>query len=405
MSEKKAWFAVIVAGLGYFVDVYDLIVFSVVRMSSLRDLGLTGDALTQNGVLLLNMQLGGMLLGGIAWGMLGDKKGRLSILFGSILLYSLANIANAFVTDVPQYAICRFLAGIGLAGEIGAGITLVSELLPKEKRGIGTMVVASLGVMGGFTASLVGDSFHWQTAYIVGGCMGLALLVLRFSVVESGLFKAIGQRSDLQRGSLTLLFSSKDRIKRFACCTLLGLPLWFVVGLILTFAPEIGRELGFKNELKTSGAILYFYGGLVVGDIGSGLLSQWLRSRRKALYICISATLVTTLTLLNLPGGENDAVFYWICGLLGTFGGYWAVFLTTTAESFGTNLRATVTTSVPNLVRGGAILLSSLFAAMKGTFGVVTSLEIIAVMTFTAGLVAVWALRETFAVDLNYLEK
>ena len=402
--DKKAIFAVIVAALGYFVDVYDLIVFSVVRVASLKDLGLEGAALTDTGVFLLNTQLAGMLLGGILWGIIGDKKGRLSILFGSIILYSLANLANAYVTSVEQYAICRFLAGLGLAGEIGAGITLVAELMPKNKRGIGTTIVATCGVAGGLTAALIGDYFHWKTAYIIGGVMGLCLLVLRIAVSESGIFKKIEAQSDVRRGDLRLLFGNLSCLRRYLSCVLLGLPIWFLVGLIMTFAPEIGQEMNIPTPLTTANAILYFYGGLVIGDLCSGLLSQILKSRKKALWIFVTGAFICTALILNLPV-TSAGLFYALTGIAGFFSGYWAIFLTTTAENFGTNLRATVTTSVPNMVRGGAILLSSAFGLIKGTFGIVMSLELIALITFGAALISVYMMRETFSLDLEYTEK
>lgn len=402
--DKKALFAVIVSALGYFVDVYDLILFSVVRVASLKDLGLEGDALTNMGVVLLNTQLAGMLIGGVLWGVLGDKKGRLSILFGSIILYSLANIANAFVTSVEAYAVCRFLAGLGLAGEIGAGITLVAELMPREKRGIGTTIVATCGVAGGLVAALVGDVFHWQTAYIVGGVMGLCLFVLRVAVSESGMFEKIEKSADVARGSLKQLLCSPSCLKRYAYCALIGMPIWYLVGLIMTFAPEIGRELGIEEPVKTSGAILYFYGGIVVGDLVSGLFSQLVKSRKKALWVFVGGALAGTIVILNLPTPTATA-FYALSGVTGFFAGYWAVFLTTTSENFGTNLRATVTTSVPNMVRGGAILLSSTFGIIKGTFGIIPSLELIGAVTFLAAFVSIYLVRETFSIDLDYIEK
>lgn len=404
MIDRKSLFAVIVAALGYFVDVYDLIVFSVVRVASLKDLGLSGEALTNTGLLLLNTQMAGMLIGGIFWGVLGDKKGRLAILFGSIFLYSLANIANAFVADIPQYMLCRFLAGIGLAGEIGAGITLVAELLPKEKRGIGTTLVAAVGVAGGLTAALIGDFFPWKTAYIIGGCMGLALLALRIAVSESGLFEKAARQEGARRGDLRLLVSSSERFWRFLRCTLIGLPLWFIVGLIVTLAPEVGRAIGLSDEARAGSAVLWFYGGLVIGDLGSGLVSQMLRSRKNALWIFVLGSFAGTISILSLPLPHAQA-FYWLCGITGAFSGYWAMFLTVAAENFGTNLRATVATSVPNIVRGGAILLSSAFALIKEPLGTVPSLQILALLTFGAALMSVWMMRETFGTDLDYMEK
>jgi MFS family permease len=326
--NRKTFFAVLVGALGYFVDVYDLILFSVVRVASLKDILPEGADLAKTGVLLLNMQMGGMLAGGLLWGVWGDKKGRLAILFGSILLYSAANVANAFVTEVWQYAACRLLAGIGLAGELGAGITLVAELLPKEKRGIGTAVVATVGVAGGVAASLVGDLFHWQTAYVVGGCMGFVLFLLRVSVSESGMFSALEKKKGVTRGSLKMLFFRWSCLQRYVLCVLTGLPLWFIAGLVLTFAPEIGRALGLASELKSADAILYFYAGLIGGDLASGLVSQYLRSRRKALGIFIAASFLGTLTILGLPAGAEAGTYYLLCGVTGFFAGYWAMLVT-----------------------------------------------------------------------------
>ncbi len=404
--DRRVFFTVLVAALGYFVDVYDLIIFSVVRVQSLQDLGYHGDLLTQYGVLLLNLQLGGMLIGGVLWGMLGDKRGRLSILFGSIVLYSLANIANAFVTNIEQYAICRFIAGIGLAGEIGAGITLVAELLPKDKRGLGAMLVATLGVIGGVVAALTGSELDWKVAYIIGGCMGLTLLALRVAAAESGMFAKLSHDSTVARGSLKMLLGNLSCLKRFAMCTLMGMPIWFMLGLIITFSPEIGVALGIAEPLTTANGILWFYSGMIVGDLASGIVSQLMRSRRKALFVFIIGGMAGMLAMLNLPEAWRTAqVYYMLCGLTGMFSGYWAIFLVTSSESFGTNLRATVTTSVPNLVRGGAILLSSLFLALKPMLGVTGSLQLIGGATFIIALYAVYSLRETFSLDLDYVEK
>jgi MFS transporter, putative metabolite:H+ symporter len=402
--DKKAFFAVLVAALGYFVDIYDLILFSVVRVQSLEGIGLSGAALTDTSVLMINMQMGGMLLGGFLWGILGDKKGRLSILFGSILMYSLANIANAFVTTVPAYALCRFIAGIGLAGELGAGITLVAETLPKNRRGIGTSVVAAVGVAGGLAASLVGDAFDWKTAYIVGGCMGLALFALRVGVSESGLFAGL-EKSHIRKGDLRMLFCNWPRLKRFACCAAIGLPLWFIVGLIMTFAPEIGRELGIDGAVTSSRAIMFFYGGLVGGDLASGLVSQFLKSRRKAVGIFTVAAAIGTYAILFMPKGASPHMFYALAGVTGFFAGYWALFVTVAAEQFGTNLRATVATAVPNIVRGSSILFLSAFTLLKPHTGILHGIALIGVFVFTVALTALWSLRETFTIDLDYTEE
>lgn len=248
--------SVLVAALGYFVDIYDLILFSIVRVSSLTDIGVPADQLLTKGVLLLNMQMAGMLIGGIAWGVLGDKRGRLSVLFGSILMYSVANILNAFVHDVPTYAVLRLLAGIGLAGELGAGITLVSEIMPRETRGYATALVAAVGICGAVVAALVGDFFEWRTAYIVGGVMGIALLLLRIGVHESGMFQQV-KAEPHARGRFLQLFATRERATRYLSIIIIGVPIWYVVGILITFSPEFGRAMGFADIPRAGTAVMY----------------------------------------------------------------------------------------------------------------------------------------------------
>lgn len=402
-DKQRTNIAILVAALGYFVDVYDIILFSVVRVESLKSIGVTGDALLSNGVLLLNSQMIGMLLGGILWGILGDKLGRIQVLFGSILLYSLANIANAFVGSVEQYAILRFIAGVGLAGEIGAGITLVSELMSKETRGYGTTIIATVGVSGAVAAGLIGDLFDWRVAYAIGGCMGLVLLLLRVSVSESGLFDSVRKSHDVARGDLRMLFSSFKRTMRYINCILIGIPLWFVVGIVVTFSPEIGKALGITEELKASIAVLCCYIGLTVGDLASGLLSQLLRSRKRVMFGFVISTFALTMALLNLHGMQANT-FYGLLLAIGFFIGYWAVFVTMAAEQFGTNLRATVATTVPNFVRGAVVPITLLFETLKVQIGVLPSAQVVCVITCGLALLALRSLPETFGRDLNFIE-
>ena len=394
--------AILVAALGYFVDVYDLVLFSVLRVSSLKELGVEGDQLLSQGVFLLNSQMAGMLIGGVLWGVLGDKRGRVSVLFGSILLYSAANIANGFVTSLELYAILRFLAGVGLAGELGAGITLVSEIMPKDSRGLATTFVASVGVAGAVVASLVGDYFHWRTAYFVGGGMGLALLLMRVAVHESGLFESL-VHSNSKKGDLTLLFKSKERFFRYLRCVLIGVPIWYGVGILITFCPEIGKALE-MHEIPSAGrAIMYCYIGLVIGDVASGLVSQLLRSRKKVVLIFIAiSTLFTALMLTSK--GLNLSHFYWLSLGLGFGLGYWAVFVTTAAEQFGTNLRATVTTTTPNFVRGSVVLVTSLFEILRPGVGVIYSAGITGALCIGIALIALIGLKESFSTDLDFIE-
>ena len=400
--QRNAIAAVLLAALGYFVDIYDLILFSIVRVASLKDIGVASDQLLDTGLFLINMQMVGMLVGGLLWGILGDKKGRLSVLFGSIAVYSLANIANGFVASVPVYAALRFVAGIGLAGELGAGITLVCELMPKETRGYGTMVVAGVGIVGGVAAGLVGDYFGWRNAYFVGGAMGLALLTLRIGVYESGIFDKV-KNSTVKRGDFFMLFASKERVRRYLSCILLGVPVWFVIGILATFAPEFGKALGMPVLPTGSRAVMWLYGGCALGDFASGGLSQLLRSRRRAALVFVLATAASCAVYLSLRGASLGA-FYAVCCVMGFFSGYWAIFVTIASEQFGTNIRATATTTVPNFVRGSLVAVSALFQALKPGAGILGAAGIVGALVFALALLALVNLRETFGKDLDYLE-
>lgn len=393
---------VLVAALGYFVDIYDLILFGIVRVQSLKDLGVAGDELIKNGVLLLNMQMAGMLIGGIIWGILGDKKGRLSVLFGSIILYSAANFLNAFVGSITMYAVFRFIAGVGLAGELGAAITLVSEVMSKESRGYGTALVATIGVSGAIFAAIVGEMFSWQTAYMIGGVLGFLLLLTRVKMFESGMFKNLEQNG-VGRGKFLALFTSQDRFKRYINCVLIGMPIWFVVGVLITFSPEFARTLGYTEPVVAGRSILFTYAGLIFGDFLSGFLSQLLRSRKKVVAYAIGVTAFLVALFLYFPG--NTAFhFYGFCVLLGLAIGYWAVFVTVASEQFGTNLRATVTTTAPNFVRGAVVPITFGFEALRGSVGMVYAASIIGTICIVIALAAVYSLKETFGKDLNFLE-
>jgi MFS transporter, putative metabolite:H+ symporter len=393
---------VIVAALGYFVDIYDLLLFSIVRIPSLKSLGITDSQLLDKGILLINTQMAGMLLGGIFWGVLGDRKGRLSVLFGSIVLYSLANIANGFVTDINQYIVLRFIAGIGLAGELGAGITLVAEILPKQIRGYGTAIVASIGVLGAVLAYFVADIYDWRIAYFIGGGLGLALLVLRFNVFESGVFKALKEKH-VSRGNFFMLFTSRRRCIKYLRCIMIGLPIWFVIGILITFSPEFGRALGITEPVEAGKAVMFSYIGLSLGDMSSGLLSQWLKSRKKVVFIFVLLTAAATSLYLLQPW-QSPVVFYALCGFLGYAIGYWALFVTIAAEQFGTNLRATVATTVPNFVRGSVNLFTPLFLWGARETNVIGSAGMVAALAIAVALTAVWKMEETFFKDLDYTE-
>ncbi len=403
VAEKLAWFAVLVAGLGYFVDVFDMWLFSNLRVQSLTALGVPADQLTVVGASLINWQQFGFLLGGFCWGIMGDKRGRASVMFGSILLYSLANVLNAFVTSVPQYAALRFITGFGLAGEIGAGITLISELLPKGKRGYGTTIVTGLGVSGAIAAAMAGSYLDWRHAYIIGGITGLCLLFLRFMVHESGMFSKMDQKGGIPRGSLKMLFGSPERIARFLGCILLGVPIYLCFGILATFSPEIAAAIGIEGKLTVPEVMLFASVGITLGDVGAGLLSQWLRSRKIPIAIFVTLGLVGTL-YIALGGPKTASAYCYAVGIVGIFSGYWACLITATAEQFGTNLRATVTTAVPNLVRASVIPLNILFIWLKPDTGVLTAVLILTIGVYILTFAALIYLRESFHRDLDFYE-
>lgn len=400
--DKSVMLAILVAALGYFVDIYDLLLFSIVRVQSLKDLGVPEEELLDKGVLLINAQMAGLLLGGVLWGILGDKKGRLSVLFGSIFLYSAANIANAFVTDVQTYAILRFVAGVGLAGELGAGITLIAEILPQRLRGYGTSIVAGIGILGAVFGGVVGENFNWTTAYIIGGVMGFLILLLRVGVTESGLFNKTKEHG-VSRGNFFMVFRKRETVQKFIAVILIGVPIWYVVGILVTFAPEFGKAFGMTEAVTAGRAVLWCYAGLAIGDFSSGIVSQWLKSRKKAILFYILGT-AGAVVLHLLFAGASAVVFYSFCALMGFFAGYWAMFVTVAAEQFGTNIRSTVTTSVPNFVRGAVIPLTATFQYFKVEFGVIGGGAVTGVITFVIALGALVWLEETFHKDLDYHE-
>jgi putative MFS transporter len=397
---------VIVAALGYFVDIYDLLLFSIVRVKSLSSMGYGKEEVEKYGLLLINIQMIGMLVGGIFWGVIGDKKGRLSVLFGSIIIYSLANIANGFTHDVTSYGIWRFVAGFGLAGELGAGITLVAESLPKEKRGYGTMIVALVGVSGAVFAGVVNRFFgdNWRGCYFLGGALGLALLILRIGVFESGIFKGM-QQMEVQKGNFFMLFKGKAIFIKYLRCVVIGIPTWFAIGILVTFSPEFAsaKLLNIQGKISGGDAIMYSYAGITLGNFLCGWMSQWLHSRKKAVFYFLLLTAVGFVMYFSAAGRSAD-YFYAAMVLTGIGTGFWAVIITNAAEQFGTNIRATVTTTVPNLIRGSLPIMSVCFALLQHSFNKIMSAEILAVFIIVLPLIALYYTEETFGKDLNYLE-
>lgn len=414
MSDKKNGIfslAVIVAALGYFVDIYDLLLFTIVREPSLQGIGVVLTDKVQviaASTKIINWQMVGLLIGGIIWGTIGDKKGRLSVLFGSIALYSVANFFTAYVQTVDQYAWARFIAGIGLAGELGAGITLVSELLPKEKRGIGTSLVAGIGLFGAVFAYLIYDfTKDWRICYQIGGALGIVLLILRISVAESGMFHAVKKQAHIQRGNFLMFFTNGKRFRKYFLAILIGLPTWYVIGVLVNLSNRFAKELYGENHVDSGRAIMYAYIGIAIGDILIGLVSQYFKSRKKALlsfFVLCAAALVLFFSAYN----DSDTRMYLICTLLGFSTGFWAIFITMGAEQFGTNLRATAATTIPNMVRGALPLINLMFLDLfqkSWGWGLLKSGMITGVIVMGVTLVAFYFTEETFHKDLNYIEE
>ena len=402
-ANKNVIFIIIVASLGYFVDIYDLVIFSIVRVQSFQDIGIPEAEMRTGGEYVLNMQMGGLLIGGIIWGIIGDKFGRIKVLFGSILLYSIANMANAYVSNIHSYAAIRFISGIGLAGELGAGITLVSESMHKDKRGYGTMLVAVVGVLGALVAFWVAKHFDWRNAYIVGGCIGIVLLALRLGTFESGLYKST-ENKNVAKGKFMMLFANKERAVRYLYCLLIGLPIWFVVGIFVTQAPEFGKALGATEVLSAGKGIVYTYIGISLGDLFAGLLAQITRSRKLAVFIFQVGIIISSAWYLSSTGITPEK-FQWLAFFMGLSVGYWATFVTIASEQFGTNLRATVTTTAPNFVRGALIPSTFLFEFFVHWFGIITAGYIMILLLSAIAIFALTQLKESFNKDLNYLEE
>lgn len=408
-KAASVWLTVLVCGLGYFVDIYDLILFSIVRPTSLRDIGLaTPEQIMNASEYILNAQMIGMLIGGIIFGILADKRGRLSVLLGSILMYSLMNIVNAFVSTVDMYAMCRFFSGIGLAGELGVAITLVAEVMPKETRGVGTTLVASLGILGAVAAYVVHEMADWRVAFVIGGVLGLALLALRVGVRESTMFHALNEKA-ADRGNFLMLLKP-ERLPRYISSILIGLPVWFVIGILVTFSPEFTKELGGSLDVNAGQAVMWAYVGLAAGDLGSGLLSQYLKSRRKTVLIFLVLCVAMSAWYLFAPS-RSATETYVHTALLGFAAGYWAVFVTTAAEKFGTNLRATVATTAPNFVRGALFPALVAFNALRhSATPFIEGRPLVSAAVVVGGVMLLlaffgWAtLKETYGKDLNYVE-
>ncbi|MEO0043243.1 MAG: hypothetical protein RL329_2691 [Bacteroidota bacterium] len=394
-----------VAALGYFVDIYDIQLFNLVSKASLKGIGITDLAeIDRLDYVLFLRQMAGMMVGGIVWGIIGDRFGRKSVLFGSILMYSLANILNGFVSSPEQYAVLRFIAGFGLAGELGAAITLVAELMTKENRGWGTMIIVAMGALGAVAAATITKMCgpNWQLAYFIGGGLGLALLALRFSTFESGMFEKM-KATNVSKGNFLMIFQTKERFLKYLACILLGLPIWFSVGILIKFSPAIGKITQVTGDVKIPDAVMACYIGISFGDLLCGWMSQLLKSRKKIVVLYLIFGICTILTILFSKGLSPDR-FVFLCFILGTCSGYWALFVTIASEQFGTNIRATVTTTVPNFVRGAVIPITLSFKSLEPAYGTIQSASIVGTICLLLAFLSILYLQETFGKNLDYLE-
>jgi MFS transporter, putative metabolite:H+ symporter len=411
LKQNVLNFAVVIAALGYFVDIYDLLLFGIVRQPSLQSLGYSGDELLAKGAFLLNWQMGGMLIGGIIWGIFGDKRGRLSVLFGSIFLYSIANILNGTVHSLEMYAVYRFIAGIGLAGELGAGITLVSETMSKQNRGYGTTIVAAFGIFGAVVGGFVAKEFDWRVAYYIGGVLGIALLILRISAYESGMFRQL-TKGNIRRGNFLSLFTNQTNFSKYIKGILIGIPIWYVIGILITFGPEYAQKLGIgidpqtgKTVITGANMIMSQYAGAATGALLCGLMSQYLQSRKKSLFYFLIADAICVFVYVSLFG-VSATTFYVFDFLFGVANGYWSVFMTVASEQFGTNIRATVTTTTPNFVRGSVIPMTWMFLFIKAESGnIIVAALSVGILVLLLAFWALWKISETFGKDLDYVEE
>jgi MFS family permease len=408
MTNKKEYgifsLPVIVAALGYFVDIYDLLLFSIIRVPSLETMGLSIEQSVIEGKRIINIQMMGLLIGGFLWGILGDKIGRMKVLFASIILYSLGNIANGFVQTPNQYAWIRFISGIGLAGELGASITLVTEILPKNKRGIGTSVVAGIGLFGAVFAFLMKETFsNWRICYFIGGGMGFLLLFLRAGVLESNMFHNI-KNENVVKGNLLMLVNNGKRFTKYAKAILIGIPTWYVIGLLLTFSDKFARELGVMGKIDPGKSVMWAYVAIAISDFLGGFVSHFFKSRKKAVWFFYLFCVVALFLFFNLPN-KSANTFYFICAMLGFGTGFWALFVTMAAEQFGTNIRATVTTTVPNIVRGSLVVITFIFDSFQPKFTFVESGWLTGIIVMSIACFALYFTKETFHKDLDFVEK
>ncbi len=394
--------SIILVSLGYFVDIYDLLLFTIVKEQSLRDIGVPQNNLLKEGQFLLQLQMLGTLFGGIFWGIMGDKRGRLWVLFVSIIIYSFATFANGFVSQIWHYQLLRFLAGVGLAGELGVGVALICEIMSKKNRGFGTLIVATVGFWGAIAAYLVNQEHGWRTSYFIGGALGLGLVILRVAVMESAMFEETLLSKKVKMGSFLMLFEDQQKSSKYLKCILIGVPTWFVIGILVNLAPQFTQQFGMKNAPQDAGlAIVFCYAGMSIGNFLCGILSEFLKSRRKALIIFHIFLTLAVLFYLN-SGNMSLPLFYFKIFLMGIGIGFWIVFVSVAAEQFGTNIRATVTVTATNFVRAALWIFT--WATFSLGSNLLKNAFYVAIISLLIAIVSAYLLPETYDKSLDYVD-
>lgn len=399
--SKQEILTVLVVALGYYVDAYDLLVMSAVRKPSLLSLGVPESETLNIGLSLLNYQLVGLMIGGVMWGVIADKYGRKKALFGSILIYSFANIANGYINSVNMYYWLRIIAGFGLAGELGVGISLITENVAKERRTISTAIVSFFGMLGASTGGWFGSIFEWQNCFLIGGFAGLLLLLLRLKVEESVMFNEIKDKN-VSKGNIWMIIKNPKTLLTYFFCTLAGAASILFIGVFIQSTPELGKL--FNLNITAGIALIWYYLGASVSEIIAGLLSKLLKERKAPIYIFYAISLLAiTNFCVNVP--NSPYFFYLNCLFLGFGLGWWSQLITLSAELFGINVRATAATSIPTFARAWNIPFSNIFKQNIPNLGIVNSAFGIGVIVVSLAIISITMVKETFENDANFIER
>jgi MFS transporter, putative metabolite:H+ symporter len=383
-------------GCGYFIDIFDLVLFSTLRISSFEELKITDP--TYWTVVFFNLQMTGILVGGIFWGKMADIKGRSWSFMGTILVFSIANIINGLTSSLTVYGICRFIAGFGLAGEMGSGIALICEKVPDEKRSLYLGFVSSLGCIGAVLSGWLGDIVYWRYLFIGSGFAGILLTLLRKNLLEPDLFRKTATLN-IPRGQWKTLFQSPPDLIRFILLIFLGIPMWYIIGILWSFSTEMTSTIGL-NIFTSGQAILWGYVGVWMGDMLMPFVSQFLKSRIFTIQICLIMMLLGVIYLFQFQ--PHSLLSFQLTHIfLGFTIGYWAVYATLCGESFGTNIRALTSTSLPSLIRFSSIPMMIIYQYGRDE----NELNIALGMGLTVlciSMITTYFIKDTFQKDIDF---